>query len=225
MSLEGGGGTPVHPDVFTGRVLQPTDCPYAPLKRSLDIVGAALGIIVLSPVFLILAILVKTSSRGPILYRSERIGYLGKPFTFLKFRSMYADADKRLNELMAQNEKDGPIFKIKNDPRITPIGRTLRRYSLDELPQLFNVLRGEMSLVGPRPPLRREVEQYKPEHLKRLTVLPGCTCYWQIMGRSDLSFEQWMELDLKYIEEMSLMTDIRILIRTPLAILPGKGAY
>jgi exopolysaccharide biosynthesis polyprenyl glycosylphosphotransferase len=225
LSQNGGAGAQVQADIFSGCVLEPTDCPYAPLKRILDIIGASLGILVLSPVFLILAILVKVSSKGPILYRSERIGYLGKPFTFLKFRSMYADADKRLHELMAQNEKDGPIFKIKNDPRITPIGRTLRRYSLDELPQLFNVLRGEMSLVGPRPPLRREVEQYTEEQLKRLTVLPGCTCYWQIMGRSDLSFEEWMELDLKYIREMSLWTDIKILIRTPLAILPGKGAY
>ena len=144
---------------------------------------------------------------------------------FLKFRSMYPDADRRLTDLMADNEKDGPIFKIVDDPRITPLGRMLRRYSLDELPQLLHVFRGEMSMVGPRPPLRREVEQYGPEELLRLSVKPGLTCYWQIMGRSQLTFEQWMELDRHYIETMSFWIDIGILFKTPVAVLRGFGAY
>ncbi|KAA0237322.1 MAG: sugar transferase, partial [Armatimonadetes bacterium] len=171
------------------------------------------------------ALWVKLTSKGPVIYKSTRVGLGGRHFQFLKFRSMYVDADRRQAELLAQNEKDGPIFKMKNDPRITPIGRALRRYSLDELPQLWNVFVGEMSLVGPRPPLPREVEQYTEDCLERLSVKPGITCYWQIMGRSDLSFEEWMELDKRYLREMGVWTDLKILLLTPIAVFRGDGAY
>jgi lipopolysaccharide/colanic/teichoic acid biosynthesis glycosyltransferase len=138
---------------------------------------------------------------------------------------MYVDADRRLAELMHHNEKDGPIFKIKDDPRITPIGRFLRKFSLDELPQLVHVFSGTMSLVGPRPPLSREVDHYDNFALQRLSIKPGLTCYWQILGRSDLSFDAWMELDHRYIREMSLWTDLKILLKTPLSVFKGNGAY
>ncbi len=138
---------------------------------------------------------------------------------------MYVDADERLASLMGNNEKDGPIFKMKNDPRITPLGRFLRKYSLDELPQLIHVCRGEMSMVGPRPPVPREVEQYDDVARERLTIKPGLTCYWQIQGRSNLTFEEWMALDHKYMQEMSFWTDVKILLQTPMAVLKGEGAY
>ncbi|MBN9503863.1 MAG: hypothetical protein BGO01_07115 [Armatimonadetes bacterium 55-13] len=199
--------------------------PYRVWKRGFDLAVSLVILAVLLPLFIILALLVKLTSKGPVFYASTRIGRCGKPFKFLKFRTMYQDADKRLGELMTQNEKDGPIFKMKNDPRITPIGRFLRKYSLDELPQLIHVAKGEMSMVGPRPPVPREVEQYDEFARQRLTVKPGITCYWQIQGRSNLSFEEWMELDNKYIQDMSFWTDVKILIQTPAAVLRGEGAY
>lgn len=205
--------------------LRPVTIHYAKRKRLLDIFGSLVLIILLSPIFIAMAILVKLTSKGPILYRSERIGLCGVPFKFLKFRSMYQDADKKLTQLLGQNEKDGPIFKMKDDPRITPLGRFMRKYSIDELPQLFNVFLGEMSLVGPRPPLRREVEKYDEAALERLTVRPGITCYWQIMGRSELSFQEWIELDQRYIREMGVFTDLKILLKTPVAVIRGQGAY
>ncbi|HXH61260.1 MAG TPA: sugar transferase, partial [Fimbriimonadaceae bacterium] len=167
----------------------------------------------------------KFTSKGPVLYKSKRVGLCGKVFDFYKFRSMHTDADSRLGEVLDSNEKDGPIFKMQNDPRITPVGRAIRRTSLDELPQLFNVFRGDMSLVGPRPPLPHEVEKYDHYAMERLSVRPGMTCYWQIMGRSNLSFEEWMELDHRYLEEMGVITDLKILIKTPFAVLKGDGAY
>jgi lipopolysaccharide/colanic/teichoic acid biosynthesis glycosyltransferase len=203
----------------------PCKVPYAPAKRALDIVVSSVALLLLFPIFCLVVLLVKLTSKGPVFYKSERIGYCGKPFLFLKFRSMYADAEHRLGELMVQNEKDGPIFKITNDPRITPFGRFMRRFSIDELPQLIHVLVGDMSLVGPRPQLPREVQQYGPDELKRLTVQPGLTCYWQIMGRSKLTFDQWMDLDRRYVEEMSFWTDLTILVKTPFAVLKGFGAY
>jgi exopolysaccharide biosynthesis polyprenyl glycosylphosphotransferase len=199
---------------------------YAFAKRVFDLVVAIFCLLLLFPVFIVTAILVKMSSPGPIFYRSERIGLGGRPFLFVKFRSMYMDAEARLSELRSKNEhQDGPIFKMKRDPRITPIGRVLRKFSIDELPQLLAVVTGEMSMVGPRPPIRREVEQYDEKCAVRLSIKPGITCYWQIMGRSDLSFEQWMELDRRYVEEMSFWLDFWILVRTPWVILRGKGAY
>ncbi len=205
--------------------LEPVPVPYAVMKRSLDIVGATALLVALFPIFLVLAVAVKATSRGPIFYRSKRIGLCGEPFTFIKFRSMRPDADKQLALLKAKNEKDGPIFKMKDDPRITPIGKFMRKYSLDELPQIWSVLTGHMTLVGPRPPIPHEVLQYDQNSLERLRVKPGITCYWQIMGRSALSFEEWMELDRKYIREMSLGTDLKIIFKTPMAVLKGDGAY
>lgn len=198
---------------------------YAGSKRVLDFLGALALLLVLFPLFVVLAILVKLTSPGPAFFRSTRVGLCGVTFPFIKFRTMYADAEDRLADLQAQNEKDGPIFKIKKDPRTTPIGKFLRRTSLDELPQLWSVLTGQMSLVGPRPPLPREVLEYDDLSRERLRVKPGITCYWQISGRSNLSFAEWMELDRKYIQEMSFFTDLSILLRTPLAVIRGDGAY
>jgi lipopolysaccharide/colanic/teichoic acid biosynthesis glycosyltransferase len=199
--------------------------PYRVWKRGFDLGVSVVLLALLLPLFLVLALLVKLTSRGPIFYASTRVGREGKPFKFLKFRTMYCDADRRLQELMAKNEKDGPIFKMKNDPRTTPLGRFLRKYSLDELPQLLHVVMGKMSMVGPRPPVPREVEQYDEFARQRLTIKPGMTCYWQIMGRSNLSFEEWMELDHKYMQDMSFWTDVKILAQTPLAVFKGEGAY
>lgn len=213
------------PSYFDKMRITPKICRYATVKRIFDIVIASLALLLLAPLFVIIAVLVRLSSPGPTIYRSERIGLCGEAFQFPKFRSMYIDSDKKLNQLLGENEKDGPIFKMKQDPRITPIGRILRKYSLDELPQFISVLRGEMSIVGPRPPIRREVEQYDEVAMRRLTVKPGITCYWQVMGRSDLSFDEWMELDNKYIDEMSFLVDLSIVVKTPLAVIQGKGAY
>jgi lipopolysaccharide/colanic/teichoic acid biosynthesis glycosyltransferase len=212
--------------VMTGELLVlPCRVRYAGAKRVFDLVLSSVGLLVFFPLICLIAVAVKLTSKGPVFYKSERIGHCGRPFMFLKFRSMYPDSDRKLAELMKNNEKDGPIFKITNDPRVTPLGRFLRKFSLDELPQLIHVFCGEMSMVGPRPPLRREVEQYGPDELCRLSVKPGLTCYWQIMGRSRLSFDEWMELDRQYIENMSFWTDIRILVKTPVAVLRGFGAY
>lgn len=198
---------------------------YVKRKRLLDIFGSLTALLLLFPLMFVIAVLVKVTSPGPILYCSERVGRGGRTFRFLKFRSMRTNADRQQETLAEQNEKDGPIFKIRNDPRVTPVGRFIRRYSIDELPQLINVLLGDMSLVGPRPPIPKEVEQYDDFAKERLRVKPGISCYWQIMGRSNLSFQEWMELDHKYIQEMSLWTDLKIVVMTPLAVLRGDGAF
>lgn len=207
------------------KYLEPRVINYRKRKRILDILGSTMLLILLFPVFLVIAILVRLTSKGPVFYVSERVGLCGKVFPFYKFRSMYVDADKRLGELSDQNDREGPIFKMKDDPRVTPIGKFMRKYSLDELPQLLNVFLGHMSLVGPRPPIPQEVAQYDEYMLKRLSVRPGITCYWQVMGRSDLTFEQWMELDHRYLQEMSVWVDLKLLVLTPLAVLRGDGAY
>ena len=195
-------------------------------KRFMDIVISELALIALSPLFLLLGILIKLTSRGPIFFVQERIGLYGRPFRFYKFRSMYLDAEKRKQELLAQNQSaDGVIFKMKNDPRITPVGKILRRTSMDELPQLLNVLFGDMSLVGPRPPVPSEVQQYTLDDRKRLEVKPGLTCLWQVSGRSDIPFKQQVRLDQEYIRAMGLWNDFVILLRTIPAILTGRGAY
>jgi exopolysaccharide biosynthesis polyprenyl glycosylphosphotransferase len=220
---------PLHP--VAGQImpncldLEPIRISYVKRKRLLDIFGSLFLLILLALPMLVIALLVKLTSPGPVLYRSLRVGRGGKLFLFLKFRSMRSDAEVHKAELECMNEKDGPIFKMRNDPRITPIGRILRRYSLDELPQLLNVLKGEMSLVGPRPPIPAEVLQYDNFARERLRVKPGITCYWQIMGRSNLSFQEWMELDHRYIRDMSLWTDIKIVLQTPKAVLRGEGAF
>jgi exopolysaccharide biosynthesis polyprenyl glycosylphosphotransferase len=207
------------------RQIAPKVITYRKRKRLLDIFGSLFLIALFAPLMLVIVALVKLTSKGPVFYKSKRAGLMGRPFDFYKFRSMYVDADSRLKEVMPSNEKDGPIFKMHDDPRITRVGRFLRRTSMDELPQLFNVFWGDMSLVGPRPPLMSEVEQYDEYAMERLAVRPGMTCYWQIMGRSNLSFAEWMELDHRYLEEMSVTTDLKILLKTPLAVLKGDGAY
>jgi lipopolysaccharide/colanic/teichoic acid biosynthesis glycosyltransferase len=198
---------------------------YLAAKRGLDIALCVPGLLALSPLFLFTALAIKIESPGPILFRQLRVGRAGRPFYCLKFRSMSADAESRKADLAHLNEVDGPVFKIKHDPRITRVGRILRKYSLDELPQLINVVRGEMTLVGPRPPLPREVEQYDDWMLRRLDVAPGITCLWQISGRSDTNFEQWMRLDMEYIETRCFVKDVSILLRTIPAVLFGRGAY
>ncbi len=195
-------------------------------KRIVDLVASGAGLVILSPLFLLLAFLVRVTSHGPAFFHQVRVGRFGRHFKFYKFRSMYIDAEARKQSLLAQNEsKDGVIFKMKNDPRITPIGRFLRRTSLDELPQLFNVFIGDMSLVGPRPPLPSEVREYTLEDRKRLNVKPGITCIWQISGRSDIPFAQQVSLDKDYIRSHGFLSDIFILLKTIPAILTGKGAY
>ena len=196
------------------------------LKRSFDIIFSALALILLFPLFLVVAVLIKATSRGPVFFVQIRVGKYGRPFPFYKFRSMYRDAEKRKAELLAQNQSaDGVIFKMKKDPRITPIGRIIRRTSIDELPQFLNVFFGDMSLVGPRPPVPAEVSQYSLEDRKRLMVKPGLTCLWQVSGRSDIPFKQQVRLDKEYIRSQSLWRDLLILLRTVPAILSGKGAY
>lgn len=196
------------------------------LKRFFDIVLSLAALIVLMPLFVIIAIAIKLDSRGPVFFIQERVGYLGQNFFFYKFRSMFTDAEKRKKELLDQNQSaDGVIFKMKEDPRVTRVGRFLRRTSMDELPQFFNVLFGDMSLVGPRPPLPSEVAQYSLEDRKRLNVIPGLTCLWQIKGRSDIPFNEQVKLDKEYIQSPSLWRDLLILLRTVPAILSGRGAY
>ncbi len=199
--------------------------PYAFAKRTFDVVCAFALLVLCAPLIAVLALIIKATSKGPAFYRSTRVGLGGRHFHFLKLRSMYVDADSRLAELMAANEKDGPIFKIRNDPRVTPIGRFIRKFSLDELPQFLHVLVGEMSMVGPRPPVPREVVHYDDVTMERLCVKPGISCYWQVMGRSNLTFEEWVELDRKYVREMSFWLDVVILLKTPAAVLRGRGAY
>lgn len=194
------------------------------LKRVADFVTALVLAVVLSPLFLLLALLVKLTSQGPIFYRQVRCGLGGRKFTLYKFRSMRADADLQREELEALNEADGPVFKIKDDPRCTPVGRFMRRFSLDELPQLVNILKGEMSFVGPRPPLPEEVERYEPWQRRRLRMQPGLTCLWALEGRSKLSFRRWMELDLEYIDNWSPALDLKIFLKTIPVVLLGRGA-
>lgn len=187
--------------------------------------AALAGIAVLSPLLLLIAVLIKMSGEGPVLFRQTRVGRGGREFTVLKFRTMVADAEARRMELLAANDNDGVLFKIRHDPRVTRVGRRLRRYSLDELPQLFNVLRGEMSLVGPRPPLPSEVAQYGGDVYRRLVVKPGLTGLWQVSGRSDLSWEESVRLDLRYVDNWSLALDLQIMWKTWSAVFRGSGAY
>ncbi len=195
-------------------------------KRSLDVMAAGFGILVLSPVFLIVAAWIRLESPGGVIFRQKRVGRDGQPFFMLKFRSMYVDAEARKAALMAQNEMaGGVIFKMKNDPRVTRIGRFIRRTSIDELPQLFNVLRGDMSLVGPRPPLPSEVAEYSLRDRGRLDAVPGITCIWQVSGRSEIPFPQQVEMDLEYIHGQSFTQDVRLLLKTLPALIKGRGAY
>jgi len=199
-------------------------------KRAFDILTAAVLLVVLVPVLLVICLLVRFSSPGPVLFRQQRVGRNGRRFSFYKFRSMYYGSDESAHRAYYQQLVDGsarPVgrsFKLEDDPRVTPIGRVLRRYSLDEFPQLFNVLRGDMSLVGPRPPIPYEVDMYGSRELQRLAVRPGITGLWQVSGRSNLDFQAMIDLDLTYISEWSLTRDLQILLRTPWAVLSAHGA-
>jgi exopolysaccharide biosynthesis polyprenyl glycosylphosphotransferase len=194
-------------------------------KRAFDIVAATLLLILLSPLLALLALIIRLDSKGPVIFRQTRCGKDGKLFTFYKFRGMVADAEARQAEFDHLNEAQGPIFKMKHDPRVTRVGRVLRRTSLDELPQLWNVLRGEMSLVGPRPPLPKEVERYEEWHQARLRAVPGITGLWQVSGRSHLGFDEMTRLDIEYLNVWSLALDLRILVRTVVAVVFAHGAY
>ena len=198
---------------------------YVVIKRLMDVVFSTIGLIVLSPIMLIVAVAIKLEDiKGPILFSQERVGYLGKTFKMYKFRSMYVDAEQRLQELQHLNEQTGPVFKIKDDPRITKVGKFIRKTSLDELPQLVNVLRGDMSIVGPRPALPREVKQYNAHQKQRLLVKPGITCIWQVSGRNNIGFDEWVELDIEYIKTRKLWLDIKLILLTIPAMLGDENA-
>ena len=198
---------------------------YLFLKRTIDIAVALLLVLLFLPILPIVAILIKLDSSGPILFKQKRVGKDGKEFDFYKYRSMVEDAENVISVLRPLSGVDGPVFKLKNDPRITSVGRFLRRSSLDELPQLINVLKGEMSVVGPRPNLPSEVSHYLPWQKKRLEVTPGITCFWQIAGRSHIGFHEWMRLDLEYIRQRSFKTDLKTILKTIPAVIARKGAY
>jgi len=196
------------------------------IKYTVDRIAAFFMIIILSPVFLLIALMIKATSKGPVVFSQVRSGLNGRTFKFYKFRSMYQDAEARLEDLKKYNEMEGPVFKMKNDPRITPLGKFLRKSSLDELPQLFNVLKGEMSVVGPRPPLPKEVEKYERWQRRKLSMKPGLSCLWQISGRNQITdFDEWMMLDLKYIDNWSLWLDFKIVCQTVVVLLTMKGAH
>jgi exopolysaccharide biosynthesis polyprenyl glycosylphosphotransferase len=195
------------------------------LKAVIDRLGSFLLLFLIAPVLLAVALAIKIESSGPVLFRQQRVGKAGGPFWMLKFRSMVVDAERQRAELDGVNEAGGPLFKIRRDPRVTRVGAFLRRYSLDELPQLINVLRGDMSLVGPRPPLPMEVERYGFDARRRLLVRPGLTGLWQVSGRSDLSWEETVQLDLRYVENWSLTMDAVIFWKTAGAVIGGRGAY
>jgi exopolysaccharide biosynthesis polyprenyl glycosylphosphotransferase len=194
-------------------------------KRAFDVLLSAFLMVVGFPLACLIALAIKLDSPGPVLFKQVRVGQGGNPFVFYKFRSMFVGAEGIKKEFLHLNEMDGPVFKLFNDPRITRVGRLLRKSSLDEFPQLYNVLRGEMSLVGPRPPVPEEVRLYKPWHMARLAVKPGITCLWQVSGRSYVAFDEWMRLDIAYIRDRSFLLDLRVLIKTIPAVLSGRGAY
>ncbi len=197
---------------------------YEFAKRIFDIICSVFALTALSPLFLITAAAVKTDG-GSVFYSQKRAGKNNKPFNMYKFRSMCPNAEQLKAELMKYNEMDGPVFKMKNDPRITKVGKFIRKYSIDELPQLWNVLKGDMSIVGPRPPLISEVEQYNSYQMQRLLVKPGLTCFWQAYGRSSLSFHDWMDMDMKYIKKRNIGLDISLTVKTVFAVIFKRGAY
>lgn len=198
---------------------------YEVIKRLIDVVCSFLGILVLSPLFIIIAIIIKTTSKGPVFFSQKRVGKNGKEFDMYKFRSMVVNAEELKEKLAAQNEMSGPMFKIKDDPRITKVGKFIRKTSIDELPQLWNVLKGEMSLVGPRPSLPKEVDQFEEWMYRRLEVKPGLTCYWQVSGRNNIDFEDWMKLDCKYVDERNLWIDIKLIFKTVGVLFGDKNAH
>jgi len=203
----------------------PVDALALGAKRAFDVAVSGAVLLLMAPLLLAVAVAIRLGSPGPVLFRQRRVGLNGREFWMLKFRSMHADAEARLDALKGQNEMSGPVFKMTNDPRVTRVGHFLRRTSLDEFPQFINVLRGEMSVVGPRPPLRAEVQRYERWQRRRLSVRPGITCTWQISGRNNVDFDRWMELDLEYIDQWSLWGDVRICLKTVPAVLAARGAH
>ena len=197
---------------------------YEVIKRLIDVVCSFLGILVLSPLFIIIAIIIKTTSKGPVFFFQKRVGKNGKEFDMYKFRSMVVNAEELKEKLVAQNEMSGPMFKMKDDPRVTKVGKFIRKTSIDELPQLWNVLKGDMSLVGPRPSLPKEVAQFEDWMYRRLEVKPGLTCYWQVSGRNNIDFEDWMKLDCKYVDERSTWIDIKLIFKTVGVLVGDKNA-
>lgn len=196
---------------------------YLILKRLIDVICSLLGLIVLSPLLLVIMLIIKKDG-GPIFFKQVRVGYKGKKFNMYKFRSMVVNAEELKAKLMDQNEMTGPMFKMKDDPRVTKIGKFIRRTSIDEIPQLINIIKGDMSLVGPRPSLPKEVEQFEPWMLERLDVKPGLTCFWQVSGRNDIDFQDWMKLDIKYVNERSILVDIKLILKTVLVLFGDKHA-
>lgn len=197
---------------------------YNIAKRALDIIASTLGLIILSPILLVVAILIKLESKGPAIFSQKRIGLNKKEFKMYKFRSMVQNAEELKEKLAKENEMSGPMFKMKNDPRVTKVGRFIRKTSIDELPQLINVLKGDMSLVGPRPSLPKEVEKFEPWMLKRLSVKPGLTCYWQVSGRNNIDFENWMKLDLQYVNDRSFWLDLKLILKTVTVLFGDENA-
>ena len=198
---------------------------YEICKRTIDIIGAGLGLILLSPIITIVACAVKVTSKGPVFFSQKRVGKNGELFEMYKFRSMVVNAEELKENLEDQNEMSGPMFKIKDDPRITKVGKFIRKTSIDELPQLWNILKGDMSLVGPRPSLPKEVEQFDNWMFKRLSVRPGLTCYWQVSGRNNIDFEDWMKLDCRYVNERNLWIDIKLIFKTVGVLFGDKNAH
>ena len=197
---------------------------YKFFKRLIDIIGSLIGLILASPILAVVGILIKLESKGPVIFSQTRVGLNGNEFKMYKLRSMVVNAEELKKKLEGQNEMSGPMFKIKDDPRITKVGKFIRKTSIDELAQLVNVLKGDMSLVGPRPSLPNEVEQFEDWMLERLEVKPGLTCFWQVMGRNNIEFEEWMELDVKYVRERSLWLDIKLIFKTFFVLFGDKNA-
>lgn len=198
---------------------------YEVIKRVIDVVCSFVGVLVLSPLFVVIAIIIKFTSKGPVFFSQKRVGRDGKEFKMYKFRSMVVNAEELKEKLAAQNEMSGPMFKMKDDPRVTKVGKFIRKTSIDELPQLLNVLKGDMSLVGPRPSLPKEVAQFEDWMYRRLEVKPGLTCYWQVSGRNNIDFEDWMKLDIRYVDERSTLIDIKLIFKTVGVLFGDKNAH
>ena len=194
-------------------------------KRSIDVICSIIGLISLSPIFLIVSILIRLESKGEIIFKQKRVGLNGEEFEIYKFRSMVANAEELKEKLAEENEMSGPMFKMKDDPRITKVGKFIRKTSIDELPQLINVVKGEMSLVGPRPSLPKEVAEFEEWMNERLLVKPGLTCYWQVSGRNNIDFEDWMKLDIKYVRERNFWLDIKLILKTILVLFGDENAH
>ena len=218
-------GKYVRAPIATSVIVPARHSGYGVFKRVLGWFLALTALILLFPLFLVVAVAIKLDSKGPIFFVQTRIGKNGKPFSMYKFRSMCMDAEKQLDKFAAMNERDGPVFKIANDPRVTRVGRFIRKTCIDELPQLFNILKGDMEIVGPRPALPSEVAAYTPHQMLRLQATPGLTCYWQVRKDENTTFAEWVEMDLKYIQDQSFLVDLKIILSTFRIVFTGKGAY